>query len=83
MIEDVEAMSAQLSVTILMIWKPVIKSIHSFKIRAQTQTSSSHELKYNEKHLTNWEIVPNLLSYFKFSIKWPFIWTLSISKEPE
>ena len=32
MIEDVEAISAQLSVTILMIWKPVIKSIHSFKI---------------------------------------------------
>ena len=32
MIEDVEAILDQLYVTILMIWKPVIKSIHSFKI---------------------------------------------------
>lgn len=37
MIEDVETISSRLSVTILMVGKPIIKIFHAFKIHTCTQ----------------------------------------------
>ena len=63
MIEDVEAILAQLYVTILMIWKPVIKSIHSFKI---------HTLMFS---IILYPVISTTSSYIYRKLKYIFIIT--------